>query len=456
MLETTVPLHPKERAYLISAILFLGDWTISCAAVFTGLALRYLQRGEWTKFTEQVLSDFSSAAMWILAASLISWSLLFLKTYEVFNVYRMKFWARNLLKSALLWPTVMLALIGLTQDVTLAPRLGIVYCVATLIAFLGAWRLLAFVFLVQPQIKQAASLRIIVVGWNEKAEQLRHAMRSDLAQLGEIIGCVPSPTGRFAKTPPWDMPVLGDFPDLARLVKVRGAHSILLADISAPVPDIKALIAFCNREMLEFQMVPEYFPALGSKLWIRELQGVPLLGINRLPLDITSNRVIKRGVDILGGAVGLILSLPVIAVFGLLVHMESPGPIIYRQRRASRFGRGFQIYKIRSMRLDAEEKTGAVWCKPDDSRRLKVGTLMRKWNIDELPQFWNVLKGDMSLVGLRPERPELIERFKEVIPNYNVRHEVRAGITGWAQIKGYRGDTDLRKRVEHDLHYLEN
>jgi lipopolysaccharide/colanic/teichoic acid biosynthesis glycosyltransferase len=130
--------------------------------------------------------------------------------------------------------------------------------------------------------------------------------------------------------------------------------------------------------------------------------------------------------------------------------------VFYRQRRTSRSGRTFYIYKIRSMRVDAEAASGAVWCQKEDSRRLKIGTFMRKTNIDELPQFWNVLVGDMSLVGPRPERPELIEKFKDTIPNYNARHEVRTAITGWAQIHGLRGDTDLRKRIEADLYYLEN
>jgi lipopolysaccharide/colanic/teichoic acid biosynthesis glycosyltransferase len=160
--------------------------------------------------------------------------------------------------------------------------------------------------------------------------------------------------------------------------------------------------------------------------------------------------------DIFGAIVGLGICAFIIPPLALAVYMESPGPILYKQRRTSRGGRTFNIFKIRSMKLDAESTSGAVWCKKEDPRRLKIGTFMRKFNIDELPQFWNVLIGDMSLVGPRPERPELIEKFKDEIPNYNARHEVRAGLTGWAQIQGLRGDTDLTKRVEADLYYLEN
>jgi exopolysaccharide biosynthesis polyprenyl glycosylphosphotransferase len=208
--------------------------------------------------------------------------------------------------------------------------------------------------------------------------------------------------------------------------------------------------------MIGFQLVPDYFPALNASLQIQTVSGVPLLGVNQLPLDRTLNRALKRTLDIVGALIGIVGSALILPWFCALVFIESPGPIIFRQKRTSRSGRAFHIYKIRSMRLDAESRTGAVWCKKEDPRRLRIGTFMRKWNIDELPQFLNVLTGDMSLVGPRPERPELIERFKEEIPNYNARHEVRAGLTGWAQIHGWRGDTDLRKRIEADLYYMEN
>ena len=144
------------------------------------------------------------------------------------------------------------------------------------------------------------------------------------------------------------------------------------------------------------------------------------------------------------------------AIFGTLVYLESPGPILYRQRRLGRNGKTFDMLKIRSMRLDAEQDGKVGWSTKDDPRRLRVGAFMRKWNIDETPQFWNVLKGEMSLVGPRPERPELIRNFKHDIPHYHARHTVKPGITGWAQVNGLRGDTDLTQRISHDLYYVEH
>jgi exopolysaccharide biosynthesis polyprenyl glycosylphosphotransferase len=208
--------------------------------------------------------------------------------------------------------------------------------------------------------------------------------------------------------------------------------------------------------MIQFKVIPSVFRIFSSGLALETIAGTPILGVTRLPLDHTVNVMAKRALDIVGAIVGLVLSAPIIALFGALVWIESRGSIFYRQRRWGYNGVPFEIIKIRSMKLDAEKATGAKWCVKDDPRRLRVGAFMRKTNIDELPQFWNVLKGEMSLVGPRPERPELIAGFKHEIPHYNARHTAKPGMTGWAQINGLRGDTDLGERIQCDLWYLEN
>ncbi|MCL4135290.1 UNVERIFIED_CONTAM: hypothetical protein GTU68_019207 [Idotea baltica] len=174
-----------------------------------------------------------------------------------------------------------------------------------------------------------------------------------------------------------------------------------------------------------------------------------------VPQNRLANRVIKRSVDIVGSLIGLVLSLPIYAILIPLVRFESRGPIIYKQVRVGQGGKHFDIYKIRSMRVDAEAPGVAGWTTADDSRKTKIGTFMRKWNLDEIPQFWNVLRGEMSLVGPRPERPELIENFLDEVPYYQSRHSVKPGITGWAQVNGLRGDTSIAERIRYDLHYIE-
>ena len=448
---------PREKAYGLCAVLLFGDWLASCLAVFAGLAVRDWQRNGWVLAPINPIDLLAPLALWSLCGGgLFTWLMVMFKTYEVANLYNLRRWSKNFVRSVFLWAVVVWAFIGLFQITSFAPRLGAIYCVIALTGFVTLWRLVSFIFLIQPDVKEAASSRVIVVGWNDKVAHLRKAMRRDLSQLGEIIGCVPMPGGSFASKPPAELAVLGDYSAIPRLVAECNANSIILSDVSCPAREIQDLIGFCQREMIGFKMVPEYFPALNSGLHVQTLSGVPLLGVSQLPLDRTLNRMVKRVVDIVGAMVGLCISALIIPPFALLVYLESPGPIFYKQRRTSRGGRTFEIYKVRSMRVDAESSSGAVWCRKDDPRRLKIGTFMRKYNVDELPQFWNVLNGDMSLVGPRPERPELILRFKDEIPNYNARHEVRTGLTGWAQIHGLRGDTDLSKRVEADLYYLEN
>ena len=193
-----------------------------------------------------------------------------------------------------------------------------------------------------------------------------------------------------------------------------------------------------------------------SKLVCSKVCGKTFVGLEELPIELIHNRIIKRIFDIVFSLIGLILSVPVILIFGTIVYIESPGPIFYTQTRTGRMGRQFKLIKIRSMRVDAEKNSGAVWATANDTRKLRIGNIMRRFNIDEVPQFWNVLRGEMSMVGPRPERPELIQKFKNEIEFYNARHMVKPGLTGWAQVNGFRGNTSLKKRIQHDIAYLDN
>jgi exopolysaccharide biosynthesis polyprenyl glycosylphosphotransferase len=203
-------------------------------------------------------------------------------------------------------------------------------------------------------------------------------------------------------------------------------------------------------------MVPDIFRVLTSDVAIRNVDGVPLLGVGRWPLDHFWNRVAKRAEDMVGSLVGLVVSCPVILVAMMVIKRQSPGPVFYRQERCGENGRVFALYKLRTMHLDAEEHTGPVWAVEDDPRRIPVGRFLRQFNLDELPQFWNVLKGEMSLVGPRPERPHFVEQFREDISRYMWRHVSKPGMTGWAQVNGLRGNTSIKERIKYDLYYLEN
>ncbi len=295
-----------------------------------------------------------------------------------------------------------------------------------------------------------------LVDWTENAAKLAAATARDRWHPYDVIGCAPAPGSRFSNEPPSHIGSLGSYQEVTTLCERGIVDIVVLADGRRREGDVLALARECEKNMVDFMVIPSGFQILLSGLELTTISSVPLLGVTRLPLDSPTNSFLKRVIDIVGALVGMILSFPLVAIFCLLVYAESPGPVLYRQVRVGRRGRHFRIIKIRSMKLDAEKESGARWATRNDDRRLKVGAFMRRWNIDELPQFWNVLTGSLSLVGPRPERPELIKQFRETVPFYNARHNIIPGMTGWAQINGHRGDTDLSERIRCDLYYIEN
>lgn len=334
---------------------------------------------------------------------------------------------------------------------------GFLFCSSALSgAGLLGWRTLFYRVCQQERFASQLRQRVLLLGWNHDAERLALLMNDKPEAPYRLIGYVPSSAAMSAIRQPTDVACLGDFDELSAILKYSLIDVVILTDHHATREKMMAIAEICERELAQFQLVPSYFEILLAGLHLQTFGGIPLLGVSKLPLNGIGAQLIKRTCDIVGGLIGLVVSMPLIALFGLLVVLESPGPIFYRQCRSGRNGARFNILKIRSMSCDAETNGSIGWSTKEDSRRLRVGSLMRRWNIDELPQFWNVLKGEMSLVGPRPERPELIAGFKHEIPHYNARHTVQPGITGWAQINGLRGDTDLAERIRHDIYYMEN
>ena len=216
-------------------------------------------------------------------------------------------------------------------------------------------------------------------------------------------------------------------------------------------PDI---IAACEYSGAKLSLIPFYAQYLPAHPQADFLNGIPLINLRKVPLDNLLNAFLKRLTDIIGSAVLLVLTSPLLIIAAIGIKCTSPGPIFFRQRRVGKNKKLFTMYKLRSMRVNNSSDT--AWTTNNDSRKTKFGAFLRKFSIDEIPQFWNVLKGDMSLVGPRPELPVFVNEFKDSIPLYMVKHQVRPGITGWAQINGFRGDTSIEKRIEFDVHYIEN
>jgi exopolysaccharide biosynthesis polyprenyl glycosylphosphotransferase len=359
-------------------------------------------------------------------------------------------------KSCIIWGVGFLAL---ALVIKIEPAISRIYCATgcvTSMAGLMAWRWALYCILRQESSANSLRQKAVFIGWNNECERALRRFEDSRDNQISMIGAIAPPEGAFEMQPPDEVPVLGSYDGLRTILRASGADMVMVVHGTLDRHQMLELAETCGREFIDFKIVPSCFQILVSSLQLESFHGLPVLGIGRMPLHHAFNNAGKRAVDILGSMLGIILFAPIMALFAVLVYMESPGPLVYRQRRIGLNGRPFFIYKIRSMKLDAEAQGTPGWTVKNDPRRLKIGGFMRAWNIDELPQFWNVLRGEMSLVGPRPERPELIEGFKEEIPHYNFRHNIKPGVTGWAQVHGLRGDTCLRERVKFDLDYIEN
>jgi Undecaprenyl-phosphate glucose phosphotransferase len=251
------------------------------------------------------------------------------------------------------------------------------------------------------------------------------------------------------------LPLLGTLAEAHEIVQREKVDQIYIALPLEEHVKMLSLIEGANRECVDVKVVPDLLQVVALRARLEDLDGLPIININDVPLQ-GFNSVLKRMIDFAISAVALVvLGIP-FALISTLIRITSPGPVFYRQERMGLDGQPFLVYKFRSMLHDAERETGPVWTRENDPRRTPIGKLLRRFSIDELPQLWNVLKGDMSLVGPRPERPFFVEQFKQRFPQYMLRHKVKSGMTGWAQVNGWRGNTSIEKRIEYDLYYIEN
>jgi Undecaprenyl-phosphate glucose phosphotransferase len=251
------------------------------------------------------------------------------------------------------------------------------------------------------------------------------------------------------------LPILGTLSDVAEVCGTEGVDEIYVALPLDEHVKMLGVVDYASRECIEVHVVPDLLQFIALRARLEDLDGLPIISIHDVPLR-GMNSVIKRLTDIAISFLVIVGTAPLTLAIAWLIKRSSPGPVFYSQVRMSLDGRSFKVYKFRSMPIDAENDSGPVWARDDDPRATRIGRWLRRTDVDELPQFWNVLKGDMSIVGPRPERPFFVEQFKHRIPQYMLRHKVKAGITGWAQVNGWRGNTSLEKRIEFDLYYIEN
>ena len=296
--------------------------------------------------------------------------------------------------------------------------------------------------------------RILVVGAGALGQEITRKVTAHRELGFNVVGYLDDDPGKAGQQFS-GVPVIGNLGDVDAVLLAQKIDQVMIALPLDAHKKMMQVLRSVARECVEVRMVPDILQYATLKATIEDLDGTPVINLSQVPLQGWSS-LVKRGMDIGIAAVASAALLPFLPLVSLAIWLEDKGPIFYRQERMGLDGSPFMILKFRSMRVDAESTSGPVWAIKDDPRRTRVGGFLRRWSLDELPQLWNVIRGDMAIVGPRPERPAFVREFKEKIPQYMIRHRVRAGITGWAQVHGWRGNTSISKRIQYDIYYIEN
>ena len=295
---------------------------------------------------------------------------------------------------------------------------------------------------------------ILLVGYSRAAEAYLDRIQNN-AQWGYVAHGILDdhvPAGTMYR----GVKVLGTIGNLEYILPENKLDEIAITLSLQDYDDLEKIVDMCEKSGVHTKFIPDYTSLFPSSPYTEDLMGLPVINIRYVPLTNTLNAFIKRTIDIIGAIFCIILFSPLMLIAVIGTKLSSEGPVIFRQERVGRHGKNFTMYKFRTMEVQTKEEESRGWTTRGDARVTKFGSFLRRTSIDEMPQFFNVLSGKMSLVGPRPERPQFVEKFREEIPSYMVKHQVRPGITGWAQVNGYRGDTSIRRRIEYDLYYIEN
>lgn len=428
----------------------------------------------WLKFQSGVLS----VKQGVLPVAIYLWALLFIVPvyillYYAFNLYtpkrvqgrRLEGW--NVFKANLVGVVIIFSTLFLLDSVVLKNALN------GTIAELGNFsrEMIIYFFLLNVTIDVLARniIRYLLRKIRKKGYNLKHILLVGYSRAAEEY------IDRIRQNPQWGYNIRGILDDnIERGTMYKGIKVIGRVDnLFVILPDnhldeiaitlglgeyykLEHIVALCEKSGVHTKFIPDYNNIIPTRPYTEDLLGLPVINIRYVPLSNTFNAFVKRVMDIVGSILCIILFSPTMLITAVLIKTTSRGPLIFAQERVGRHNRPFKMYKFRSMQVQDEKQEQRGWTVQNDPRITGVGGFIRKTSIDELPQLFNVLKGDMSLIGPRPERPQFVEKFREEIPRYMIKHQVRPGMTGWAQVNGYRGDTSIRKRIEHDLYYIEN
>ncbi len=295
---------------------------------------------------------------------------------------------------------------------------------------------------------------ILLIGYSRAAEEYISRIKAN-PQWGYVVRGILDdkvPRGTMYK----GVKVIGGIDNLGMILPVSELDEIAVTLSLSDYDRLEELVGMCEKSGVHTKFIPDYNSLIPNRPYTEDLNGLPVINIRYIPLTNTFNAIVKRLFDIVASLIGLIVLSPFLLIVALIIKCTSKGPVIFKQERVGLHNKPFDMYKFRTMYVQDTEEEVKAWTTRNDPRVTKVGKFFRRTSIDELPQLFNILKGDMSVVGPRPERPQFVEKFREEIPRYMIKHQVRPGLTGWAQINGFRGDTSIRKRIDYDIYYIEN
>jgi Undecaprenyl-phosphate glucose phosphotransferase len=435
-----------QRSQLLSSCFLLTDLVLTIAAWFLAYYLRF--ESGWVHIEKKIPAFYLCVRRVPLLCLLCFVAYRLAGQYQVGRLRRFREEMVAVFKGSLLLSLLVMATVFFLHDPYESRATILIFWVVSVVLVLTGRRI-AWAIIRTLRSRGYNQTFSIIVGAGRGARKMARVLQR-VNWLGiKNIGFVDEQTNRLSN----DLDVLGSFTELPDLIHKYGVRHVFVALPLDRTDDARRVFAILSRSLVEVRMVCDVPNLAGLSLTTTNLDGLPLIGLRESP-HFGLNIVVKRAMDMALSAVGLVLLSPLLALLAAFVKLSSPGPIFYRQERCGLNGRSFHMLKFRSLRVDAEQKSGAVWAVKNDPRRTRLGAFLRKSSLDELPQLWNVLRGDMSLVGPRPERPVFIQQFSKTIPNYMARHCVKAGITGWAQVHGWRGNTSLRKRLQYDLYYI--
>lgn len=441
--------HRRIASLWIPLASVLADMIALEAAFLGSYAIRfYGPVAGWVPITKG-LPKFSIYFVCSLVALLV-WFLVFNRL----GYYRWHFTRRisevgwRVMKGVSLGMIILLAGIFFYRAVSYS-RLVVMLIWATAIVVVWVERLILHSVMRKLFRRGIGARRVAIMGYGATADMLERVMTAHPEWGHRVVGWFGlEESGGNRK-------YLGNWGDIHHIVMEHGIDTVMIALEDDNQKILAQGLTACEGLNVEFLYVPSILPLMHPHAQVAELEGIPLLRVKGIALT-GWNAVVKRLFDIALSSLALLVLSPLLAVVTGLVKLSSPGPVFYRQRRIGLDGKGFDLLKFRSMSVDAEQKTGPIWASKGDSRVTAVGKIIRRLSVDELPQLINILKGEMSIVGPRPERPHFVSQFRKQIPGYVERHRVRSGLTGWAQVNGLRGDTSIELRTQYDIYYVEH